>query len=93
MSVSSYFQTPRSWLKKNSAAPRFSNLLLGVWKSEETLFVVFDLLLQLYIENIKKFKAPSTLIQIQVFENSISVPKMDKMFSDHDETRPHPQKR
>ena len=33
---SSYFQTPRSWLK-NSAAPRFSNPLLGVWKSEETL--------------------------------------------------------
>ena len=29
---------------KNSAAPRFSNLLLGVWKSEETLFLVFDLL-------------------------------------------------
>ena len=32
-------------VKKNSAAPRFSNLLLGVWKSEETLFLVFDLLL------------------------------------------------
>ena len=31
-------------VKKNSAAPRFSNLLLGVWKSEETLFLVFDLL-------------------------------------------------
>ena len=35
------FQTPRSWLKI-SAAPRFSNLLLGVWKSEETLFLMFD---------------------------------------------------
>ena len=30
--------------KKNSAAPRFSNLVLGVWKSEETLFLVFDIL-------------------------------------------------
>ena len=33
-------------VKNNSAAPRFSNLLPGVWKSEETLFLVFDLLLQ-----------------------------------------------
>ena len=32
-------------VKKNSAAPRFSNLVLGDWKSEETLFLVFDLLL------------------------------------------------
>ena len=32
--------------KKHSAAPRFSNLFLGVWKSEETLFLVFDLLLE-----------------------------------------------
>ena len=31
-------------VKKNSAAPRFSNPLLGVWKSEETFFLVFDLL-------------------------------------------------
>ena len=30
--------------KKNSAAPRFSNLLLGVWKSEETVFLVCDIL-------------------------------------------------
>ena len=29
--------------KKNSAAPRILNLLLGVWKLEETLFLVFDL--------------------------------------------------
>ena len=43
-SVSSYFQTPRSWLKKNLAVPHFSNLLLGVWESEETLFLVFDIL-------------------------------------------------
>ena len=35
-------------VKKNSAAPRFSNLLLGVWKSEETLFFVFDLLHQTF---------------------------------------------
>ena len=33
-------------VKKLSAAPNFSNLLLGVWKSEETLFLVFDILLQ-----------------------------------------------
>ena len=31
-------------VKKTSAAPRFSNLLFGVWKSDETLFLVFDLL-------------------------------------------------
>ena len=31
-------------VKKNSAAPRFCNLLFGVWKSEETLFLVFDML-------------------------------------------------
>ena len=34
-------------VKKNSATPRFSNLLLGVRKSEETLFLVSDILLQL----------------------------------------------
>ena len=33
-------------VKKISAAPRVFNLLLGVWKSEETLFLVFDLLRQ-----------------------------------------------
>ena len=36
-------------VKKNSAAPRFSNLLLGVWESEETLFHVFDLLLKMFV--------------------------------------------
>ena len=40
------FPNTSKLVKKNSAAPRFSNLLLGVWKSEETLFLVFDLLLQ-----------------------------------------------
>ena len=30
--------------KKNSAAPRFFNPLLGVWISDETLFLVFDIL-------------------------------------------------
>ena len=40
--------------KRNSAAPRFSNLLLGVWKSEETLFLVFDLLLILL--TVKRFR-------------------------------------
>ena len=34
-------------VKKNAASPRFSNLLLGVWKSEETLFLVFDPLFHL----------------------------------------------
>ena len=38
------FPNTSKLVKKNSAAPRFSNLLLGVWKSEETLFLVFDLL-------------------------------------------------
>ena len=40
------FPNTSKLVKKNSPAPRFSNLLLGVWKSEETLFLVFDLLLQ-----------------------------------------------
>ena len=39
------FPNTSKLVKKNSAAPRFSNLLLGVWKWEETLFLVFDLLL------------------------------------------------
>ena len=30
--------------KKNSAAPRFFNPLLSVWISDETLFLVFDIL-------------------------------------------------
>ena len=38
------FPNTSKLVKKHSAAPRFSNLLLGVWKSEETLFLVFDLL-------------------------------------------------
>ena len=33
------FPNTSKLVKKNSAAPRFSNLLLGVWKSEETLVV------------------------------------------------------
>ena len=31
-------------VKKNSAAPRFFNPLLSVWISDETLFLVFDIL-------------------------------------------------
>ena len=45
--VSSDIQTPRSRLKKkNSAAPRFFNLLLSVWISDETHLLVFDILLE-----------------------------------------------
>ena len=40
------FPNTSKLVKINSTAPRFSNLLLGVWKSEETLFLVFDLLHQ-----------------------------------------------
>ena len=40
------FPNTSKLVKKKSAAPRFSNLLLGVWKSEETLVRVFDLLLK-----------------------------------------------
>ena len=36
-------------VKKNSAAPRFFNPLLSVWISDETLFLVFDILLQIVI--------------------------------------------
>ena len=32
-------------IKKNSAAPRFFNPPLSVWISDETLFLVFDILL------------------------------------------------
>ena len=38
------FPNTSKLVEKNLAAPRFSNLLLGVWKSEETLFHVFDIL-------------------------------------------------
>ena len=38
-----YLNTSKS-LKKNSAAPRFFNLLLSVWISDETRFLVFDIL-------------------------------------------------
>ena len=42
------FPNTSKLVKKNSAAPRFSNLLLSVGKSEaETLFLVFDILLQI----------------------------------------------
>ena len=42
-----FLNTSKLVKTKNSAAPIFSNLLLGVWKSEETLFLVFDLLLEI----------------------------------------------
>ena len=42
------FPNTSKLVKKNSAVPHFSNLLLGVWKSEETLFLVFDMLLGIY---------------------------------------------
>ena len=45
MHVSSDIQTPRS-PKKNSAVPRFFNLLLSVWISDETLLLVLDILLK-----------------------------------------------
>ena len=67
-SVSSYFQTPRSW-SRNSAAPRFSNLLLGVWKSEETLFLVFDILRQIR-ESGQKSSNKSTPFWFEICENS-----------------------
>ena len=35
-------------VKKNSAVPRFFNPLLSVWISDETLFLVFDILLNLH---------------------------------------------
>ena len=38
------FPNTSKLVKKNLATPRFSNLLLGIWKSEETLFLVFDIL-------------------------------------------------
>ena len=41
--VSSDIQTPLSWLK-NSAIASFFNPLLGVWISDETLFLVYDVL-------------------------------------------------
>ena len=38
------FRNTSKLVKKNSAASHFFNLLLGVWKSEETLFLVFNIL-------------------------------------------------
>ena len=43
-SISSDIQTLRSWLKKLGCAS-FFNPLLSVWISDETLFLVFDILL------------------------------------------------
>ena len=40
--VKSDFQTPRSGLRK-SGATKFLNQLRGVWKSDETVFRVFDI--------------------------------------------------
>ena len=40
------FPNTSKLVKKNETQLSFSNLLLGVWKSEETLFLVFDLLLE-----------------------------------------------
>ena len=60
------FPNTSKLVKKNLAAPRFSNLLLGVWKSEETLFLVFDILLELYIssaENVLNHKLVFLLIE------------------------------
>ena len=47
------FPNTSKLVKKHSAAPRFSNLLLGVWKLEETLFLVFDILLQTMFSPLK----------------------------------------
>ena len=45
-SVSSDFETLWSWLKKKTQMHLvFFNLLLSVWKSDETLFLVFDILI------------------------------------------------
>ena len=54
------FPNTSKLVKKNLAAPRFSNLFLGVWKSEETLFFVFDLLLQI-IAKLRKTREKSTV--------------------------------
>ena len=43
-SVSLDMQLLWSWFKKNSTAPRFFNPLFSVWISDETLFLVFDIL-------------------------------------------------
>lgn len=45
MSASPAFQTTQSWFhKKNCAAPRFCKTLLGVRKTDEAVFLVFDIL-------------------------------------------------
>ena len=61
-SVSSDIQTIRSWLKKNSGAPRFFNPLLSVWIFDETLFLVFDILLP------SKHKLNTIEVQVYKFE-------------------------
>ena len=52
-SVSSGIQTPWSRLK-NSVAPHFFNPLLGVWIPNETVFLVFDILLQTLSSEVTK---------------------------------------
>lgn len=47
--VWSNFQKPRIWFeKRNSAASRFFNPLLSVWKLDKALFLVFDILILCY---------------------------------------------
>ena len=47
-------------VKKNSAAPRFFNPLVSVWISDETLFLVFDILLATLRNELRKVELTST---------------------------------
>ena len=46
-------------VQKNSTAPRFFNLLLSVWISDDTRFLVFDILHQI-LTNFRLFMASHT---------------------------------
>ena len=53
------------FVKKNSAVPRFLNPLLSVWITDKTLFLVFDILLEITITA----RTPSALLFFLIRSN------------------------
>ena len=71
-SVSFDFHSPLSGLKKQGAADLFFNQLLGVWKSHETLFPVFDkasLTEIIVLREIQRKRSPNFMIINITFSN------------------------
>ena len=78
------FPNTSKLVKKNSAAPRFFNLLPGVWKSEEILFLVFDLLRETSpVEQIcKRNMSPQQQCFVQILPPGVTFLNMPVNYSD-----------